>query len=77
MSIETGMALTILCLVLIVALAALYFYLSYVEQREHNKDMRRLARTRNRDIRDTERAFEDICLESMRRDGYMFRRGSK
>lgn len=74
MSIEMGMAITIICLILTVVFGAMYFYLSYVEQREHNKSMRRLARTRNRNLRDTEKAIEDACLESMRRDGYMFRK---
>ena len=77
MSIETGMLLTIISLFLMIVFFMIFCYCSYIEEREHHKAMRRLARAKNRDIRDTEKAIEDACLESMRRDGYMFRRGSK
>ena len=77
MSVETGMLLTIISLIVAVGCFMIFCYLTYVEEKEHHKAMRRLARACNRDIRETERAIEDACLESMRRDGYMFRRGSK
>ena len=74
MSFELGMLLTIIALVLMGVCFLIYCFVSYLEEKEHHKAMRRLARACNRDIRETERAIEDACLESMRRDGYMFRR---
>ena len=69
-----GEIITYSTFLIMVASGLAYFYLSYIEEREHHKAMRRLARQKNRNIRDTARAIEDACIESIRRDGYLVRR---
>lgn len=72
-----GEIVVIGCLVATVVGLLLFLWQIYRLYKNHTRDMRRLARQCNRAIRDNNAAIEDICLESMRRDGYMFRRGSK
>lgn len=69
-----GEIITYSAFLIMVASGLAFFYISYAEEREHHKAMRRLARQKNRNLRDTTRAIEEACLESLRRDGYLVRR---
>ena len=74
---DMGEIICICLLAVIVIVGTIYFIASYIDESNHRRDMRRQARGCRRDIRDNTNAIKDACLESMRRDGYMFRRGSK
>ena len=65
MSIELGMTLTVICLGLLVVLAAVYFYFDILERKSLREYERRKERERNRIIaqgfEDTRDAIWDSC----------------